>query len=74
MTEQLKADLVPLLQNTGDAIADVLDQLIKCDWVDSLGHEVKFSSEMLRLKDQLFAIMAFRSRHLSYEYVTETEK
>ena len=62
MEEELKV----LLQNVGDGIADMFEQLIKGSWEDSMGHAVKDNAQMLALQGRLMEIAAFRAKWLGY--------
>lgn len=59
-----------LLQQTGDGIAKVFDQLTKGNWVDDHGHPVANNAHMLAMQNVLLAIMHFRADHLDYEKVS----
>ena len=60
------AELKPLLQNIGDGIANMFDQLVKGNWRDDHDHDVKMNVHMLNLQDVLKQIMRFRADYLDY--------
>ncbi len=60
------AELKPLLQNIGDGIANMFDQLVKGNWRDDRDHDVKMNVHMLNLQDVLKQIMRFRADYLDY--------
>ena len=60
------AELKPLLQNIGDGIANMFDQLVKGNWRDDHDHDVKMNVHMLNLHDVLKQIMRFRADYLDY--------
>jgi hypothetical protein len=60
------AELKPLLQNIGDGIANMFDQLVKGNWRDDHDHDVKMNVHMLNLQDALKQIMRFRADYLDY--------
>ena len=55
-----------LVNSVGDKIADLLDQLVKGNWVDELGHPVKNNIQMLNMKSALIELGEFRADHLGY--------
>lgn len=63
----LRDKLGPLLQSTGDGIANIFDQMQKGNWVDDHGHRVENNIHMLAMQSILLAIMHFRTDHLDYE-------
>jgi hypothetical protein len=67
MDKELEQDLTKLLQDTGDRIVGVLDQMIIGGWVDDNGHFVYQNREMQRLADQLTPIMDFRTKYFWYK-------
>lgn len=69
MTEE-KKDLTVLLQNTGDSVAYLFEQLTKGSWVDDNGHDVRLNMAMLGMQKVLIDIMEFRTKYLDYEKVT----
>ena len=60
------AELKPLLQNIGDGIANMFDQLVKGNWRDDHDHDVKMNVHMLNLQDVLKQIIRFRADYLDY--------
>lgn len=62
-TDKIKNDLRCILQDTGDAIVSVFDQMQKGKWTDDLGHDVQMNTAMLRLKDILGAMVDYRARN-----------
>ena len=62
----MEAALKPLLQKTGDSIADMFEQMIKGNWRDDHGHNVKLNVSMITLTAVLTAIGMFREEHLGY--------
>lgn len=65
-TDDQKAELEALLQSTGDRICDMLDQLLKGDWTDDMGHKAKNNVAMLAMRDVLSDIGEYRAKRLSY--------
>lgn len=65
-----RGQVEPLLQEVGDAIAGVFDQMLKGKWRDDHDHDVRFNAQMLKLKDALGAIGKFRENHLGYSPFT----
>lgn len=61
-----KADLEKLLQRTGDDIANVLEQMDKGNWTDSLGHHARNNRRIHEIAACLILIGGFRSRYLNY--------
>lgn len=59
-------ELKDLLQNTGDDIANVLEQLTRGNWVDSEGHPVKNNVAMIQLITTLTRIGEYRAANLGY--------
>lgn len=68
MTE--RQELEELLQNTGDGIANLFTQLMKGNWVDDHGHDVKLNKAMVDMKKVIVDIMKFREKYLNYETIT----
>lgn len=64
---RLREALVPLLQKTGDGIADMFEQMLKGRWRDYDGHDVKLNVQMLNLQAVLLSIGRFREMYLDYE-------
>ena len=62
----MEAALKPLLQKTGDSIADMLEQMLKGNWRDDHGHDVKMNATMITLKVVLIALGMFREEYLGY--------
>lgn len=60
------AELKPLLQNIGDGIVNMFDQLVMGNWRDDHDHDVKMNVHMLNLQDVLKQIMRFRADYLDY--------
>lgn len=60
---KLKNDMRRMMQDTGDAIADVLNQMLKGDWHDDHGHAVKMNAQMLHLRDVLAAMTDYRNKN-----------
>ncbi len=60
------AELKPLLQNIGDGIVNMFDQLVRGNWRDDHDHDVKMNVHMLNLQDVLKQIMRFRADYLGY--------
>ena len=60
------AELKPLLQNIGDGIVNMFDQLVRGNWRDDHDHDVKMNVHMLNLQDVLKQIMRFRADYLDY--------
>lgn len=52
-------------QDIGDAICAVFDQMERGNWQDDHGHPVRNNMAMLRLKDVLAAMIAFRKANPS---------
>jgi len=65
----MNEDLEPLLQNVGDAVADLFEQLVKGNWTDDQGHAVTGNAAMQNMKNVLVAIARFRTKHLNYPEV-----
>lgn len=66
LSSELMNDLDKLLQDTGDSIAGMFDQLIKGEWVDSQGHSVAINAQMLQMQSTIIDLMKFRSKYLNY--------
>ena len=62
----MEKDMVPLLQDTGDRIIRVFEQMIKGNWQDDHGHDVRMNVAMLDLRLVLSDIGKFREKHLNY--------
>lgn len=60
------AELKPLLQNIGDGIVNMFDQLVRGNWRDDHDHDVKMNVHMLNLQDVLKQILRFRADYLDY--------
>ena len=58
--EAIKRDMRDMMQDTGDAIADVFNQMIKGNWKDDHDHDVRMNRAMCRLKDVLAAMIEYR--------------
>ncbi len=56
-----------LIAETGDAIADVFEQLLRGNWVDDHGHRVNQNSAMAILKDRLNDAIALRAPLIDME-------
>lgn len=54
------------VQNMGDAVAYVFEQMLRGKWVDDHNHDVRRNAAMLDLKDRLGDMTAFRAEHLGY--------
>ncbi len=63
---EANAELKPLLQNIGDGIVNMFDQLVRGNWRDDHDHDVKMNVHMLNLQDVLKQIMRFRADYLDY--------
>lgn len=59
-------EVAALLQETGDAIAGMLDQMLKGHWRDQHGHFVKDNVKMIELGQALLNMTQFRSDHMGY--------
>mgnify|MGYP003526849647 CR=1 FL=1 len=59
----LKRDMRNMMQDTGDAIVGVFDQMLKGKWHDDLGHDVQMNAQMLKLKDVLVTMTEYRSKN-----------
>lgn len=62
----MEKDIIPLLQDTGDRITRVFEQMIKSNWQDDHGHDVRMNVAMLDLRLALSDIGKFRERYLGY--------
>lgn len=62
----LEGEISQLLQQTGDGIADLFEQMSQGNWRDDHGHDVKLNAAMINLKDVLRDIMVFRTLYLRY--------
>lgn len=60
--ESASDELKTLLQNTGDRIADILEQKVRGQQIDALQHE----ENMVSLAQALMAIGEYRAKHLGY--------
>jgi hypothetical protein len=60
-----------ILQETGDKIADMLEQMIAGDWLDSQGHRVEDNKQMYALGQHLLKMAEWRTEHLGYLSVKE---
>ncbi len=58
--------LETLLQGVGDAIAGVVEQMLKGNWRDDHGHYVTHNIHMMKLGGQLDALSQFRQEHMGY--------
>lgn len=56
-----------ILQETGDKIADMLEQMMRGRWIDNHGHRVENNVQMMELARQLKVLGEFRAQHLGYE-------
>lgn len=65
----MEKELETLLQNTGDGIAAMFEQMIKGDWTDDNGHKVAMNVQMQNMKTVLRDIMKFRNEHMGYSPV-----
>ncbi len=66
-------DIKPMLQNVGDAIANMFEQMVKGDWKDSMGHSVQQNQQMCLLGEQLMAMVKWRAKYLDYPDTTQPE-
>lgn len=66
MTPEEQAKIKTLLQNTGDAIAEVFDQMLKGNWEDDKEHSVEHNAAMIDLKQALIGIINYRTIELGY--------
>lgn len=55
-----------MIQQLGDRVADMFEQLIKGNWHDDHDHDVKWNKAMLDLKSTLKNVMQARADHLGY--------
>lgn len=55
-----------LLQAVGDAIANVIDRMLKGSWTDDHGHPVHLNITMTRLAEVLGEMTQYRTNHLGY--------
>lgn len=62
----MEEELKKLLQDVGDAIADVAEQVSVGTWVDDRGQLVRNNKEMQTLVLRLEQIGHFRHKHLNY--------
>ncbi len=53
MTDNQQKDLFDFVQQSGNSISDVIDQMLKEGWIDDHGHKVGANIKMLALKDTL---------------------
>lgn len=63
---KMEMALDTLLQDTGDRIADVLEQIDRTKPRDYEGHSFAMNVHVQRLADQLTTIMKFRAEYLGY--------
>lgn len=54
-------EMYDLIAATGDAIADVFEQMNKGKWIDDHGHDVQLNRGMLALKDRLIEAIDLRA-------------
>ena len=73
-TDAIREALEPLLQQTGDGIAAVFEQMLKGNWRDDHGHDVKFNIAMQGLKHLLIRLGNFRADHLGYAALNPTSE
>lgn len=66
-------ELKELLQSTGDRVAALIEQMLKGNWVDDMGHQVRRNKAMDDLKYVLKDIGDFRAKHLGYDAFTLPE-
>lgn len=69
----MRADLKPLLQEVGDTMADVLEQMIKGRWTDEHGHSVQNKPGIAQLAIRLRAMANFRTKYLEYSALEDTK-
>ena len=70
----MEKELKELLQNTGDNIIGVFQQMLRGGWVDDLGHDVQLNVAMLKMQDTLQDIMKFRRKYLDYTDAPSIDK
>lgn len=68
--EQFKIDTDKVITSVGDKIANMIEQMVKGGWIDTLGHPVKNNAAMLQMQVALVELMQFRARNLNYSRPT----
>lgn len=58
------------IQAMGDSIAEAIDQMLKGNWVDDHGHDVKLNQAMVTMKEELGKTILFRTQVLGYSDVS----
>ena len=58
------------IQEMGDALAHVMDQMLKGSWKDDHGHDVKNNVHMNNAARTLRRVMKFRTEHMNYSDVS----
>lgn len=58
------------IQEMGDAIAHIMNQMLKGNWVDDNGHDVKNNVYMIGATDTMRRVMEFRTRTMGYKDVS----
>lgn len=66
MTDDEKKVLDKLVTETGNRIAAVIDQMLKGNWVDDMGHNVVDNVAMLDMRYALRDLGIYRAQHLGY--------
>lgn len=59
--------LEPLLQDIGDKICLLFEQMERGNWRDDMGHLVRDNKAMADMKLVMASLMIFRQAHLSYD-------
>lgn len=59
----IKRDMRRMMQDTGDAISSVFDQMLKGNWRDDHDHDVTMNNAMVGLKAILAAMVEYRNNN-----------
>lgn len=54
------------IQEMGDAMAHIMDQMLKGNWIDDNGHDVRNNIYMIRAADVMRRVMTFRTDKMGY--------
>lgn len=58
------------IQEMGDSLAHIFDQMLKGKWVDELGHDVQKNVHMINAGVVLRRVMSFRTEKMGYTDVS----